>query len=68
MFTDNSRRTIAMLALSILAGTAISACGRSITGPDSRRAIRSADASQHDDDPSECRSGYQVVDGRVVCN
>ena len=63
-----NRRTIAMLGLSLLAGTALAGCGQSITGPDSRRTIRSADASQHDDDPSQCRSGYSTVEGRIVCN
>ena len=62
-----NRRTIAMLGLSLLAGTALAGCGQSITGPDSRRNLRAADAAQHDDDPADCRSGYIIVGGRTVC-
>ena len=68
MFSDIKRRTAAMLALGTLAGTLMAGCGQSITEPSPRRAIRSADASQHDDDPAECRSGFIVIDGRIVCN
>ena len=67
MFTDTKRRTAAMLTLGALAGMLLTGCGQSLTDPTSRRAIRSADA-QHDDDPSECRSGYIVIEGRIVCN
>jgi hypothetical protein len=67
MYTIN-RRTLAMLAFSTLAATALAGCGQSITGPDSRRNLRAAETAQHDDDPETCRSGYVVISGRVVCN
>jgi hypothetical protein len=48
--------------------TAPAACGRAST-TEPQRAVRSAVAANHDEiDPSTCRSGYQVVDGHVVCN
>jgi len=67
MFSDIKRRTAVILALGTLAGTLMAGCGQSITEPSPRRALRSADASQHDDDPATCHSGFQIVDGRVVC-
>jgi hypothetical protein len=66
MYTIN-RRTLAMLALSTLAATALAGCGQSITGPDSRRNLRAAESAQHDDDPASCRSGFITIEGRIVC-
>ena len=63
-----TNRTAAQFAAAILIASVLTGCGRSITSPDSRRDIRSPQASQHDDDPANCHSGYIMVDGRVVCN
>lgn len=63
-----TKRIAAQLAAGILIASVVTGCGRSITGPDSRRDIRSSQLSHHDDDPANCHSGYSVVDGRVVCN
>ena len=67
MFIRTSR-TAAKFAAAILIASVVTGCGRSITSPDSRRDIRSSELAQHDDDPASCRSGYTVIDGRVVCN
>jgi hypothetical protein len=67
MFIRTSR-TAAKFAAAILIGSVVTSCGRSITSPDLRRDMRSPTLAQHDDDPADCRSGYLVIDGRVVCN
>jgi len=67
MFMQNTRRAAALVAFA-LASTLMAGCTRSLTAPDSRRDIRSAEASGHDDDPLNCRSGFIIIDGRVVCN
>jgi hypothetical protein len=67
MFIRTSR-SAAKFAAAILIASVVTGCGRSITSPDSRRDIRSPALAQHDDDPSSCHSGYQMIDGRVVCN
>jgi len=67
MFIRTSR-TAAKFAAAILIASVATGCGRSITSPDSRRDMRSPALAQHDDDPADCRSGYLVIDGRVVCN
>lgn len=61
-------RTAAKFAAAILIASVVTGCGRSITSPDSRRDLRSRELAQHDDDPESCHSGYQIIDGRVVCN
>ena len=61
-------RTAAKFAVAVVIASVVTGCGRSITGPDSRRDIRAPELAQHDDDPAECRSGYAVVGGHVVCN
>ena len=63
-----TKRTAAMFAAAILIASVVTGCGRNITGPDSRRDIRSAELAQHDDDPSTCRSGYSMINGRIVCD
>jgi hypothetical protein len=63
-----TKQTAARLAAAILIASVVTGCGRSITSPDSRRDLRSTQLAQHDDDPASCRSGYMIVDGRVVCN
>ena len=63
-----TKRTAATFAAAILIASVVMGCGRSMTSPDSRRDIRSSELAQHDDDPANCRSGYVVIDGRVVCN
>jgi hypothetical protein len=67
MFMQNTRRTAALVAFA-LASTLIAGCTRSLTAPDSRRDIRSTEIAGHDDDPADCRSGYVIVGGHVVCN
>jgi hypothetical protein len=66
--SSRTKWTAAKFAAAILIASVVTGCGRSITDPDSRRDIRSAELAQHDDDPADCRSGYQTVEGRIVCN
>ena len=63
-----TKGTAALFAGAVLIASVVTGCGRSLTGPDSRRDIRAPELAQHDDDPASCRSGYIVIDGRVVCN
>ena len=63
-----TKRTAAQFAAAILIATVVTGCGRSITGPDSRRDMRSPELAQHDDDPANCHSGYVTIEGRIVCN
>jgi len=63
-----TKRTAAIFAAAVLIASVVTGCGRSLTGPDSRRDIRAPELAQHDDDPANCHSGYIVIDGRVVCN
>jgi len=60
--------TAAKFAAAVLIASVVTGCGRSLTGPDSRRDIRASELAQHDDDPASCHSGYIIIDGRVVCN
>ena len=47
--------------------TALAACTQT-GGTEPQRAARAATAANHDTDPATCVSGFQVVDGHVVCN
>jgi len=47
--------------------SALAACDQTRT-TEPQRAVHSAAAANHDDDPATCRSGFQVIDGHVVCN
>jgi len=61
-----SRALVRILSASAVAAS-LTACGQSsVTEP--QRAVHSNTAANHDDDPATCVSGYQVIDGRVVCN
>jgi hypothetical protein len=63
-----AKRSAATLAIALLTSGLLTGCDRSITDPSPRRDIRSTQLSQHDDDPADCRSGYTLVGGHVVCN
>jgi hypothetical protein len=66
MSTQTLRHTVLRAAAFATIVVAITGCDRAApTEP--QRAPRSAMAV-HDDDPATCRSGYQVIDGHVVCN
>lgn len=47
--------------------SALAACDQTRT-TEPQRTVRSAVAANHDDDPATCASGYQVIDGHIVCN
>jgi hypothetical protein len=47
--------------------TALAACNQART-TEPQRTVRSTAAANHDDDPATCVSGYQVINGHVVCN
>lgn len=61
-----SRALVRILTASTVAAS-LTACGRS-SSTEPQRAVHSNATANHDDDPATCVSGYQVIDGRVVCN
>ena len=63
----SGRRVNARLAFVLLAVAAIAACDRSPTEPVAGMRARSALVSIEGDTLS-CRFGWQVVNGRYVCN
>jgi len=66
MSTQTFRRRALRVATIAAVLTALVACDRArITEP--QHAARPATAT-HDDAPATCVSGYQVIDGHVVCN
>jgi hypothetical protein len=66
MSTLTFRRVFVRAATAAAILSALTACNESRT-TEPQRAVHSAVAS-HDDDPTTCRSGWQVIDGHVVCN
>lgn len=66
MPTQTLRHTVLRAAAFAAIAAAIIGCDRAAT-TEPQRPLRSATAI-HDDDPATCQSGYQVIDGHVVCN
>jgi hypothetical protein len=67
MSTHHLARLALRLATVGIVLSALAACDQART-TEPQRAVRSAAAANHDDDPATCHSGYQVIDGHVVCN
>ena len=67
MSTHQFSRALVRILTAGVAAASLAACGQSgVTEP--QRAVHATATSSHDDDPATCVSGYQVIDGRVVCN
>lgn len=66
MSTLTFRRIFVRAATAAAVLSALTACNEA-RPTEPQRAAHSAVAS-HDDDPATCVSGWQVIDGHVVCN
>ena len=67
MSTQHFARFVLRVATVGTVLTALAACDQART-TEPRRGVSSAAIANHDDDPATCHSGFQVVDGHVVCN
>jgi hypothetical protein len=70
MFNPTTKRAVGRLTLFSLSAILLAACDRAPTSPESNLR-RVPEVSRHDDilgDTLACHSGYNVIDGRYVCN
>jgi hypothetical protein len=68
MSTQFFGRVVLGVATAVSLPIAVAACDQART-TEPHHAVRFAGAGNRDvTDSTTCRSGYQVVDGRVVCN
>lgn len=66
MSTLTFRRVLLRATTTAAVLFALTACSEA-RSTEPQRAVHSATAS-HDDDPATCVSGWQVIDGHIVCN
>lgn len=64
--SNPARSSLTRLAIVLVGSLLLAACDREPTAPGARRAVSPPDAARRDSSLT-CRSGYIIVDGRMVC-